>query len=101
VVPVNGEVDVVVPVQDAEGRRLWAVLQSKARLHRGDVRAWGRMLRDATFRTRLAQRGVPGPLLPYAFGLRVHLDADEEGRANGIGILGLRGERVAPGGPLE
>ena len=61
-VAVDGEVDIAVPVRDPEGRRLWVLLEARARLHRSDVRQWDRRLHDEDF--------------------------------PGIGILGLRGERV-------
>ena len=99
-IAVDGEVDVAVPVRDPDGRQLWAVVQAEARLHRADVRAWVRSLRSAQFRSRLAEGGVTGPLLPYAFGLRVYRDAEEEGLLSGVGILGPRGERVPPRAPI-
>jgi hypothetical protein len=91
-----GEIDVVVPVEDPNGQHFWAVLESRARLRRGDVAAWDRRLRDPEFRALLGNEGVTGPLLVYAFGVRIYRDAEEEGRTSGIGILGAHGEIVAP-----
>ena len=93
---VDGEVDVAVPVEGPDGRRLWVLLEARARLHRGDVAGWDRRLRDPAFLARLQAEGVVAPLLPYAYGIRVYRDAEELGRERGIGILGPRGERVAP-----
>lgn len=89
-----GEVDVVVPVQDPRGQRFWVLLESRSRLHRSDVRGWEHRLRDDQFLAHLKREGVEAPFLPYAFGLRVYPDADDQGRITGIGILGPRGVRV-------
>lgn len=91
---VDGEVDVAVPVRDAEGREFWVLVEAKARLHRSDVRNWDRRLHDTDLIARLQAEGVIAPFLPYVFGLRVYRGADEQGRASGIGILGPLGERV-------
>jgi hypothetical protein len=91
----EGEIDVAAQVEDSDGRRFWALLEARARLHRRDVVGWDRRLRDSAFRALLDAEGVIAPLLVYAFGVRVYRDAAEQGRASGIGILGPRGELVA------
>ena len=92
---VNGEVDVAAPVRDPGGRHFWVLLEARARLHRGDVRGWDRRLGDPGLLARLEAEGVAAPFLPFAFGLRVYRDAEEQGKACGIGILSPHGERVA------
>jgi hypothetical protein len=63
---VDGEVDVAVQVEDEAGRRLWVLAEAKARLHRPDVRAWGRRLRDRAFWARLEAEGIAGPVLVWS-----------------------------------
>lgn len=94
--PVDGEVDVAVPLIDAQGQRYWALVEAKARLRRGDVQAWERRLRDPRFLSRLQAEGVTAPFLAYTFGLRVYPDALKRAQELGIGILDPEGERLEP-----
>ncbi len=93
---VDGEVDVVAPVEDAEGRQLWALVEAKLRLRRREILEWNRRLQDAAFLERLRAEGVEGPYVAYAFGTNVYSEADAAARELGIGILDPRGERVEP-----
>jgi hypothetical protein len=97
-VAIDGEVDVAVPVRDSEGRMLWVLVEAKVRLRRGDVHGWARRLQSPDFRELLAAREIVGPLLPYAFGIRVYGDAVQAGHELGLGIISLRGEQVQPAG---
>ncbi|MBI4670460.1 MAG: hypothetical protein HY741_02160 [Chloroflexi bacterium] len=66
----NGEVDVVMELQDAAGSNLWAVLEAKARLSRRQVMGWAQQIRSSGWQQRLTAQGVTGPYLVYtlAFG---------------------------------
>ena len=93
---INGEVDLVAPVEDPAGRRLWVLVEAKVRLRRREVLSWARRLEDPAFRARLAAEGIEGPCIPYAYGIRVYPEAVEAAREHGIGLLNIRGERLAP-----
>ena len=95
-VAMNGEVDVATRVQEPAGQIFSVLLEAKARLHRGDVSAWNRRLRERAVLVRLGVEGLEPPFLAYAFGLRVYRDAEEAGREAGIGILNPAGEIVPP-----
>lgn len=95
--PVDGEVDVILPLKAPDGNIVWAVAEAKARLSYSDVRAWAQRMKSE-WRRRLATYQVPGPFLVYAFGIRVDRGAIEEAEQQGIGLLTGQGERVAPKG---
>ena len=92
----DGEVDVATRVQDGTGQTFSIVLEAKFRLHRGDVTAWSRRLKQRAALQRLRLQGLQPPYLAYAFGVRVYEDAERAGRETGIGILDSEGEVVAP-----
>jgi predicted nucleic acid-binding Zn-ribbon protein len=91
---VDGEIDVAVLLESPEGTPIWALIEVKARLRKGDVERWGKRLRDPEFLRRLAGVRIEPPYLPYAFGLRVYPDAEDLAREMGIGVLDSRGERA-------
>jgi len=91
---VDGEIDVAVLLESPEGTPIWALIEVKARLRKGDVERWGKRLRDPEFLRRLAGARIEPPYLPYAFGLRVYPDAEDLAREMGIGVLDSRGERA-------
>ncbi|MCS6909624.1 MAG: hypothetical protein NZM11_03525, partial [Anaerolineales bacterium] len=66
----NGEIDVVLPLEDPAGRQVWAVVEAKARLSRRDVLAWAQRMRSAEWHRRLAEQGCAGPYLVYAYSIR-------------------------------
>jgi len=91
---VDGEIDVAMLLEGPEGTRVWALIEVKARLRKGDVERWSKRLRDPEFLRRLAGVRIEPPYLPYAFGLRVYPDAEDLAREMGIGVLDSRGERA-------
>ena len=91
---VDGEIDVAVLLESPEGTPIWALIEVKARLRKGDVERWSKRLRDPEFLRRLAGVRIEPPYLPYAFGLRVYPDAEDLAREMGIGVLDSRGERA-------
>jgi len=95
---VNGEVDVVMELQDAAGSHLWAVLEAKARLSRREVLGWAQQIRSSGWQQRLAANGVQGPYLVYIFGIRIDPGTVHAAENQGIGLVTGRGERVAPKG---
>lgn len=97
----EGEIDVVLPLEDSSGRRLWAVVEAKARLSRRDVQAWAQRMRSAEWRRQLAERGCAGPYLAYLYSIRMDLGAQEAAEAEGIGLLKSDGEVLAPRGLIE
>jgi phage shock protein A len=99
--PLDGEIDVVLPLEDSSGRRLWAMVEAKARLTGRDVRAWSQRMHDLAWHERLKSKGVSGPYLVYAYGIRVDLGALDTAEKEGIGLLKGDGEILAPQGLIE
>jgi hypothetical protein len=95
-ISLDGEVDVVLPVEAPGGRRMWAVAEAKVRLRRGDVFRLASRLADPGWQEAMAKAGVLPPYIPYAYGLRVYPDAVRAGEETGIGVLSSRGEVLAP-----
>ena len=99
--PPDGEIDVVLPLEDASGRRLWTMVEAKARLTARDVRSWSQRMRDRAWHERLRDKGLPGPYLVYAYGIRIDLGALEMAAKEGVGLLKSDGEISAPQGLIE
>ncbi|RCK76950.1 MAG: hypothetical protein ANABAC_3375 [Anaerolineae bacterium] len=99
--PLDGEIDVVLPLEDATGQRIWAMVEAKARLTARDVRAWSQRMRDRVWQERLKEKGFPGPYLVYAYGIRIDLGALETAEKEGIGLLKGDGEVSVPQGLIE
>lgn len=96
--PLDGEIDVLYSVQDAEGRTLTAVLEAKTRLGYSAVDRWARAINSVELRQRLAEKGYPGPYLVYVYGMRADPSAYEAARKFGVGLITDRGEQVEPAG---
>ncbi|MDA8033686.1 MAG: hypothetical protein M0T71_05910 [Actinomycetota bacterium] len=92
----DGELDLWARVADAEGNELSILVEAKVRLRAREVRAWAARLEDPAFRHALAERGIAGPYLAYAFGIRIYAEARDVARSVGVGVLSARGEDVAP-----
>ena len=92
----DGELDLWARVADAEGNELSILVEAKVRLRAREVRAWAARLEDPAFRHALAERGIAGPYLAYAFGIRIYPEARDVARSVGVGVLSARGEDVAP-----
>ncbi len=95
----DGDIDVILPVEDPEGNRLHAVLEAKARASWRAVEDWANRMRSKGFRSRLARGGWEGPYLIYLYGMRPDVSAEDAARRFGIGLLSPRGEIVPPRGP--
>lgn len=95
----DGEVDVILPVEDPEGRYIHLVLEAKARLGWRAVEAWAHRMRSEGFRARLAEDGFAGPYLIYVCGMRADTSAEQAAQNLGIGLLVPRGEVIPPRGP--
>ncbi|MCX7840443.1 MAG: hypothetical protein N2559_13470 [Anaerolineae bacterium] len=95
----DGEVDVVLPLEDPQGQRVWAVLEAKARLGWRTIENWANRMRSEGFQAALQASGVSGPYLVYAYGLRFDLSARKAAEKFGIGLLGDQGEVVPPASP--
>jgi hypothetical protein len=100
-VDTEGQVDLVAVCRDPQGRRVAVVVESKARLSVSAVRRWAGRVGSVEFRAKLAEAGLPGPYLAYVFGIRMDRAVEEAAREAGLGLLGSRGEVVAPSGYLE
>jgi len=96
----NGEVDVVLPVEAASGRRLWILMESKARLSRSDVIKWSQRLESPEWRQAIEQAGCYPPFLAYLYAIRVDLSAREAAQEKRIGLIRGHGEEIAPGGEI-
>ncbi len=92
----KGEVDVVIPLQTPDQRIVWAIVEAKARQSPRAIQAWANRIRSEGFRKRLAEAGVSGPYLAYAYGIRVDPACERIAEAMGIGLVTGRGERVPP-----
>lgn len=97
-VGLDGEVDVVMELEDPTGERVWAVLEAKARQGHRQVQDWAHRMKSAGWHQRLSQKGVTGPYLVYAYGIRIDPGAVRAAEEHGIGLLTGRGERVSPKG---
>ncbi len=96
----NGEVDVILPVQDVSGRRYSAVLEAKVRLSWRAVEAWASRMRSPSFRAALQNAGVAGPYLVYTYSMRADQSARQAAETFGVGLVTSRGEEVAPQGEV-
>ena len=96
----NGEVDVVLLVEAASGRRLWILMESKARLSRSDVIKWSQRLQSPEWRQAIEQAGCYPPFLAYLYAIRVDLSAREAAQEKRIGLIRGHGEEIAPGGEI-
>ncbi|MCX7855836.1 MAG: hypothetical protein N2556_07685, partial [Anaerolineae bacterium] len=94
----DGEIDVVLPVEDPEGRHIHVVLEAKVRLGRRAVEDWANRMRSEGLRSRLAGEGFAGPYLIYIYGMRADTSAERAARTFGIGLLTPRGELIPPQG---
>ncbi len=97
----DGEVDVVMELENPTGEKVWAVVEAKARLGHRQVWEWGQQIKSSGWQQRLAAKGVPGPYLAYAFGIRIDPGAVRAAKEQGIGLLTGRGERVPPEGLIR
>jgi DNA repair ATPase RecN len=95
----DGEADVILPVEDPEGRPLHVVLEAKVRLGRRAVVDWANRMRSEGFRALLARAGFNGPYLIYVYGMRADTSAEHAAQTFGIGLLTPRGEKIPPSGP--
>ncbi len=94
----NGDVDVALPVETAEGKRLLVVVESKARLSRRDVVAWHQRVQSSGWQQRMAAAGYPGPYLVYCYAIRADAGARDAVAEAGIGLMKSDGEVIAPRG---
>lgn len=99
--PLDGEIDVVLPLEDPSGKQIWAVVEAKARLTGRDVHTWSQRMHELTWHQRLAQKDCPGPYLVYAYGIRIDLSAQEVAQKEGVGLIKSDGEILAPPALLE
>ncbi len=95
-IELDGEMDVVVPVELPTGEHSWIIVEVKGRLRRKELGKFLQRLQQPWFQERLQQEGIQKPYLPYVFGLRVYAEVDQMAREAGVGVLSFRGERVAP-----
>ncbi|MCS7088356.1 MAG: hypothetical protein NZL91_06650, partial [Thermoflexales bacterium] len=95
------EIDVLMLFAGPAGRRIWALVETEARLNQRDVRAWIQQARDAAWQQRLAERGVSGLCYLYFYAIRVDKGALELISAEGVGLLKSEGEVIAPQGWIE
>ncbi len=100
-VKLNGDLDVAFPVEDAQGRKLWVLLESKERVGLKDVLRWIGRVKDPQWRQKLARKGITGPYLVYMHGIRVDMAAREALKKHGIGLLKAEGEIIPPAGEIE
>ncbi|MCS6774859.1 MAG: YraN family protein, partial [Thermoflexales bacterium] len=92
----EGEIDIVLPVADTAGQRVWVVVEAKARLHPKNVLKWAQRINTTPWRKSLAAYGCPGPYLFYMFAIRLYQGARQAAEEQGIGVLYGRGELIAP-----
>jgi Holliday junction resolvase-like predicted endonuclease/uncharacterized coiled-coil protein SlyX len=94
----DGEADLVLEVEEADGRRVTWVVEVKGRV-------WGprpfeqvlERIRDAAFRSWLLREGFPEPVIPAVFGLAIYAGAEAMAQKLGVGLYeARRGEVVAP-----
>ncbi len=93
----NGDVDVVLPMRDPQGKPAFALVEAKVRLSYRAVEAWAHRAKSLDFVAALQAQDVPGPYLVYAYGMRVDSGARQAGEKFGIGVAHSQGEQVPPG----
>ncbi|MBO9363038.1 MAG: DUF3782 domain-containing protein, partial [Thermoflexus sp.] len=94
----DGEADLVLEVEEANGRRATWVVEVKGRVwgHRPFEQMLER-IRDTAFQSRLQQGRFPEPVVPAVFGLAIYAGAEAIARKLGVGLYeARRGEVVAP-----
>ncbi len=96
-----GDVDVVLPVEDRQGRQLWVLLEAKMRLSRSDVLKWAQRSRSTKWRQALEKVGCYPPYLIYMYAMRVDVSAREALQEKGIGLLKAEGEAMLPSGEMN
>ncbi len=92
----SGEVDAVIPLQAPDQRIVWAIVEAKARQSSRAIQAWANRARSEGFRKRLAEAGIPGPYLVYAYGIRIDPACERMAETMRIGLVTGRGELVSP-----
>ncbi len=92
----NGDIDVVFPVEDSQGRRIWVLAEVKARLSRQNIHAWAQRIRSEKWRKALLKAGCQPPYLIYAYGIRLDISAYEAAKQFGIGLAKGDGEIYPP-----
>lgn len=92
----NNEIDVALSFDDGTGRKT-AVVEVKARLRSGHVRAFVHTIATDSWQKAMATAGFKGPWVPYVYGSRVYADVFQTARDLGVGVLAPAGERLAPG----
>ncbi len=97
----DGDVDVILPVEDPQGRRVTVVMVSKTRLSRRDVVSWAARMKSESWRKQLAEAGYAGPYLVYVYAIRADTSAREAVVKAGIGLMKGEGEVIAPQGWIE
>jgi archaellum component FlaC len=94
----DGEADLVLEVEETDGRRVTWVVEVKGRV-------WGprpfeqvlERIRDAAFQSWLQREGFPEPVIPAVFGLAIYAGAEAMAQKLGAGLYeARRGEVVAP-----
>jgi hypothetical protein len=97
-VPLEGEVDLVLEIEETESRWMTWVVRVKGRV-------WGprpfeqvlERIQDAAFRSWLLREGFPEPVIPAVFGLAIYAGAEAMAQKLGVGLYeARRGEVVAP-----
>ncbi|GAB4504023.1 MAG: hypothetical protein Fur0043_10160 [Anaerolineales bacterium] len=92
----DGEVDVILRVEDLQGRQFSVVVESKARLSRRDVLIWAQRAHSAGWQKQLRELGYESPYLVYAYAIRADIAAKEAVRKAGIGLIKGEGEVIPP-----
>ena len=96
----NGEVDVILRVEDPAGRRLTVVAEAKTRLSQRNVFTWAQRMRSPGWQKKLRQAGYEGPYLVYVYGIRADLSVKEAVRETGLGLIKGEGEIIPPAGEI-
>ncbi len=92
----NGDIDVIFPVEDSQGRRIWVLAEVKARLSGQNIHAWAQRIRSEKWRKALLKAGCQPPYLIYAYGIRLDISAYEAAKQLGIGLAKGDGEIYPP-----
>ncbi|WP_376788579.1 DUF3782 domain-containing protein [Thermoflexus sp.] len=93
----DGEADLVLEVEETDGRRITMIVEVKGRI-------WGRRpfeqalerIRDPGFQSWLQREGFPEPVVPAVFGLAVYAGADAIAGDLGVGLYEARRGEVVP-----
>ncbi|MBS1252604.1 MAG: hypothetical protein MAG451_01645 [Anaerolineales bacterium] len=101
VLPVHDRTNMFRQFETPTGKAVWTAVDVVFRLDAQQVEAWAQQMKSAGWQQRLAENGVAGPYLVYSYSIRSGRGVVQAAEEEGIGLLTIRGEQVAPEGLIR